>query len=542
MVRRVSHGRAYGFPPSPGPAPPRWTSVDRLGLARCAAGCMVTQENRRLPVDQTIVFLHIPKTGGTSLHEILVENFRDEEICPERFNRLEHWNSDDLAQFRFFSGHFDRGGLDRIPQQKSVISIFRDPKRRILSLYYFWRSHKDAVIKRANLHGPRIAKQMPLLEFLRNRSDSVPQNIDNMLARTLLGKISIGRNGEYLCPKPEVLPRVTEYIERMAAFGIMEEFDESAQHILSTLGFPIPERIPHARNSESLNDPNLERIEREPVTPEIEAELERLTEMDQQIYEYARRRFRQLLSEKVQRRKAQTNETTTVDRTPARRATLTELADRFRSDKGLGVGAKPHRYTYLYDLLFWPYRQKPIKFLDIGFTPEGDPATRKIVSPSVEMWLAYFPRAHVFRFDVMDFSRFNGERFTSVQGDPGSEADLRRVAEAADAFDLVIDDGSHASYHQQQTLKLLLPKVARGGIYIIEDLHAQPSIESSLPAIPRTAFFLNSFFEREKYIDNPVLSADDMAAMKNRLASYASFPAFDGSASETKLVVLRGTS
>ena len=54
-----------------------------------------------------LVFMHIPKTGGTSLHEVLVAQFKPGEICPERFNHLREWASSDLAKFRLFSGHFD---------------------------------------------------------------------------------------------------------------------------------------------------------------------------------------------------------------------------------------------------------------------------------------------------------------------------------------------------------------------------------------------------------------------------------------------------
>ena len=215
----------------------------------------------------------------------------------------------------------------------------------------------------------------------------------------------------------------------MAAFGILEEFEESVRHILSTLDLPLPLTIPHERNSASLNDPNLQHIEREPITPDVEMELERLTELDQQVYDYAFHRFRRLVAEKAQSTKVPAEiSTTAIGPVHKKPPTLTELAARFKSDKGLNVGARPHRYTYLYDLLFWHYRQKRINLLDIGFTRDGDSSQRQSVSPSVQMWLAYFPRAHIFRFDVMDFSRFTTERFTGVQGDPGSEVDLRRLS------------------------------------------------------------------------------------------------------------------
>ena len=49
-----------------------------------------------------LVFMHIPKTGGTSLHEVLVAQFKPGEICPERFNHLREWASQIWQNFDYF--------------------------------------------------------------------------------------------------------------------------------------------------------------------------------------------------------------------------------------------------------------------------------------------------------------------------------------------------------------------------------------------------------------------------------------------------------
>jgi hypothetical protein len=227
-----------------------------------------------------------------------------------------------------------------------------------------------------------------------------------------------------------------------------------------------------------------------------------------------------------------------------RELTLTALANQFGSDKGTKVGAPPHRYTYLYDLIFWPVRELPINFLEVGLAIGGPevagPTERKVSSPSVQMWLSYFPNAHIFGFDISDFSHIKDPRFIFIRGDAGSEADLRQVANAAPKFDVIIDDASHASYHQQLTFKVLFPKLAPGGIYIIEDLQWQsPAFEDILPKVPKTSAFFQNFFETGKYIENLLLSTEEMQRAKESLSSFASFGAFDGSRSPTKLIVMR---
>ena len=235
---------------------------------------------------------------------------------------------------------------------------------------------------------------------------------------------------------------------------------------------------------------------------------------------------------------------TSLDENDRWKLTLTELANAFKSDKGTRTGLRPHRYAYLYDLLFWPLKRRPINLLEIGLAiggPEvGGPIKRTVPSPSVQMWLAYFEYAHIFGFDISDFSHIASPRFTFVRGDAGSEVDLCQLVEAAPSFDLIIDDASHASYHQQLSLKVLFPKLAPGGIYVIEDLQWQsPAFESVLPKVPKTALFFTSFFEKGEYLANSLLSAEDMQALKAEVASFASFGAFDGSASPTKLIVMR---
>mmetsp|Transcript_50841 Transcript_50841/g.164724 ORF Transcript_50841/g.164724 Transcript_50841/m.164724 type:complete len:157 (+) Transcript_50841:189-659(+) len=57
-------------------------------------------------------------------------------------------------------------------------------------------------------------------------------------------------------------------------------------------------------------------------------------------------------------------------------------------------------------------------------------------------------------------------------GDQSSAEDLMRViAESGGGpFDVIIDDGSHMNHHQIASAKQLLPHVAAGGVYVIEDI------------------------------------------------------------------------
>ena len=164
---------------------------------------------------------------------------------------------------------------------------------------------------------------------------------------------------------------------------------------------------------------------------------------------------------------------------------LTRLANKYGSDKG-DIHLSRHFYTRVYGPLFAPLRDRPLKILEVGLLHKRDgwkdPDARdgggQIArrAPSLEMWSAYFPRAQIVGFDINDFSAVNIERVTTVQGDMGNPAELQRIIDAAGSdFDIVIEDASHASHHQQVTLAHLFPHMRAGSLYIIEDMRYQPS-------------------------------------------------------------------
>ena len=172
---------------------------------------------------------------------------------------------------------------------------------------------------------------------------------------------------------------------------------------------------------------------------------------------------------------------------------LTDLADRYGSDKG----SSKHRYTELYNMLFQPFRDGPIGFLEMGLQIGGpelgqsqDRATTDL--PSVRMWLEYFSAATIIGLDVSDFGWFRHERFQFIRCDMDERANIVAAAATMPALDIIVDDASHASHHQQNGFLDLFPKLNAGGLYIIEDLRWQPE-PYERTGITRTADLFQSY-------------------------------------------------
>jgi hypothetical protein len=123
---------------------------------------------------------------------------------------------------------------------------------------------------------------------------------------------------------------------------------------------------------------------------------------------------------------------------------LTQPANQYNSDKGDRAGCC-HCYANLYDQIFEPFPQEEISFLEIGLQREASQHASDC--PSLRMWLECFPKATVNGFDIADFSNVELPQARIFQGDQGNVADLERVAaEEAGPFDVIINDGSHASF------------------------------------------------------------------------------------------------
>jgi hypothetical protein len=88
------------------------------------------------------------------------------------------------------------------------------------------------------------------------------------------------------------------------------------------------------------------------------------------------------------------------------------------------------------------------------------------------MWMDFFPLAMIYGVD--NFSEpicrdVSCDRIKIIKGDQ-SDKDLLNKEFRDIIFDMIVDDGSHKSWHQQKTFTYLWSKLKSGGYYFIEDL------------------------------------------------------------------------
>jgi len=113
--------------------------------------------------DSTIVFLHIPKTAGQTIHSELARAVGQGAVSPVRVHTEA---GPGAAQFppgyRLYSGHIDWEALDSLPMPRFVFTVLRDPLERIASFYFYLRRRAET-LSAEELSGPaRTGMRMAL--------------------------------------------------------------------------------------------------------------------------------------------------------------------------------------------------------------------------------------------------------------------------------------------------------------------------------------------------------------------------------------------
>jgi cephalosporin hydroxylase len=140
-----------------------------------------------------------------------------------------------------------------------------------------------------------------------------------------------------------------------------------------------------------------------------------------------------------------------------------ELFDIFAADTNVH---KWHHYFDIYSKHFEAYRNRPIKMLEIGVFRGG----------SLRMWKEYFhPDSTIVGIDIDKSCKDHEIADRNVFVRIGSQADpefLAKVNEEFGPFDIILDDGSHKTHHQNISFGALFrPALKDGGCYMVEDVH-----------------------------------------------------------------------
>lgn len=138
-----------------------------------------------------------------------------------------------------------------------------------------------------------------------------------------------------------------------------------------------------------------------------------------------------------------------------------------------------HPYSEKYEPLFEPFRDKPVRLLEIG----------AYYGASTIAWDKYFPKGDITVVDIQTRTalenvkgRIDENRTRILIGD----AYTQEFADTLGTFDIINDDGPHNLESMRRCIELYYPKLNPGGFLVIEDIPNQHWIEefqSKLPGV-----------------------------------------------------------
>ena len=265
-----------------------------------------------------IAFLHLEKTAGTSLIHYLQEWFHPTQIDPDplrawpphMLTRFPPGIAQRVRRYRLVWGHYDLPSLNRLGAERFILTLLREPRERILSLYRFWRAHPAPA--NTDSFGIIMARQKLLPEFLYSTDPLLRDYIDNVYVRRLTGLYATGQAVDPLdLDAAGALTRALAALEQIDFVGITEQMNESLCLLSSMLGTDPAVTEPKVNLTASLEWERAPDVLWRSDDPVIRHALDWLTRLDRVVYDAAKERFATLygftLSENIGSRVRETD-------------------------------------------------------------------------------------------------------------------------------------------------------------------------------------------------------------------------------------------
>lgn len=234
-------------------------------------------------------FLHIPKTGGTTLTRTMNPFYEKDKIL-----RYQTWNyllpkwPVDLTNVEFVRGHFGYG-LHRLFGRDNMryFTMLRNPVERVISQYHHMttdRKHNNWVYTFPYTCIEQLLEEQPLL-FSNNQVRHLAIDIDVIglnppnpfYYEVYEGFLNSGRNWK------DLFESACRHLDEFFFVGFLEQYEESLIRLCKQMK---REKVPLLHLNKLPGRP-----ETSSFSPSVIRKIEELNEWDFKLYDYAIRKF-----------------------------------------------------------------------------------------------------------------------------------------------------------------------------------------------------------------------------------------------------------
>jgi hypothetical protein len=147
--------------------------------------------------------------------------------------------------------------------------------------------------------------------------------------------------------------------------------------------------------------------------------------------------------------------------------TVDEIFLRYNTDKN----QRFHNYSRQYEKLFSDFRDKPIRYLELGvFKGESLKAMRDVLG-SAKCIVGVDIDSNSKQYENID-----SNIFVEI-GNTNDKDFIDKINQKYGPFDIVLDDGSHRNDDVIKSFEMLFPLLNDNGLYIVEDTITYKAVE-----------------------------------------------------------------
>lgn len=223
----------------------------------------------------TVIFLHIPKTAGTTLDQIIFRHYQRRHvyetglIAQQGVMDFQNLPPSEREKYRLIKGHLSFGIHEYVSPPWAYFTFFRHPIERTISHFYFMR---------------RTPKH-PIYQLLRDENLDLKQVLEaglnpmlhNAHTRLLAGIWAEPPAGA--CDEKD-LAKAKENLRQIKVIGLTEEFDASLLLLGKAFGW---KHLYYTKRNVSVGRPAQDTLSEDTI-----AAVQAANQLDSELYDYAK--------------------------------------------------------------------------------------------------------------------------------------------------------------------------------------------------------------------------------------------------------------